>query len=310
MVLINFPGSPDSVRERIVLASVCPSCWPLVLQCIEDLFPHSIARLERMASRDIAVARVDRGLRARGARVQRVAAAPRIGTVVKLDPADLPEPTAPMDGAGLVVEVDGDVAILLTLRFPPALGQHYHAAVAALLRRLREDLTLSLRATRNLQNGRDTDRSAVEAGWDRLAAGVTLLSSRLRVQIANAAMDDLLADRRFFLPPVAGVLQPAVKADAARLREAAERLIDGDSEGESLALTALRGPQRLLVRLHRLEGPPGADAAQPAAARLIAIIEPEGDGGSATAAPLAPTLASLRFEAAQATAPQSNLCWA
>ena len=315
MVLINFPGCLDFVRERVVLASVCPSCWPLVLQSIEDLFPYSIAKLERMPSRDFAAAtpdaRVDRESGARRPLARRAVASPGIGTVVRLNTIGRQEPTAPTDGAGLVVEIEGDAAIVLSLRFPPTLGQQYHAAVAALLHRLREDLTLSLRATRSLQNGRDTDRSAVEAGWDRLAAGVALLSLRLRVEVANTATEDLLADRRFFLPPVAGVMRPAVKADAARLLEAAARLWDSDGEGESLALTALRGPKRLLVRLSRLDGASCAGAGpQPAGDQLIAIIEPEADGGTATAAPLAPTLASLRLEAAQALSPRRNLCWA
>ena len=309
MVLINFPGCLDFVRERVVLASVCPSCWPLVLQCIEDLFPHSIAKLERMPSHDfVAAAPAGRVSGARRPLAQRAAASLGIGTVVKLNAIGRQEPTAPTDGVGLVMEIEDDEAIVLSLRFPPRLGQQYRAAVAALLGRLHEDLTLSLRATRSLQNGRDADRSAIEAGWDRLAAGVALLSLRLRVEVANAATDDLLADRRFFLPPVAGVMRPAVKADAARLLEAAARLSDGDGDGESLALSALRGPQRLLVRLYRLDG--ACVGPQAGEGQLIAIIEPEADGRTARAAPLAPTLASLRFEAAQAASPLRNICWA
>jgi hypothetical protein len=227
-----------------------------------------------------------------------------VGAVLRLDPPASGRAGAP--GVGLVTQVDGDQAIVFSVRFPRPYRERYQAAVATLLRRLGDDIVLSLRATRSLQNGRHDDASAIEAGWDRLAAGVTLLSPRLRVLIANAAADDLLADRRFFLPPVVGSLRPAVRADAEQLQEAATRLADGESESEHLALHALRGSQRLMIRLSRLDRPSPChrhERADEAEDRLIAIIEQEAAGEAETARAPASSIDALRSVALQIAFP-------
>ncbi|UIJ71555.1 hypothetical protein [Aurantimonas sp. HBX-1] len=321
MVLINFPGRLDYVRERVVLASILPSSWPLVLRCIEEFFPLASVGVERIAVQPIppvvstpprqrmavgmssppeaAVFRVDSGMVAAGA-------------IIRLGPTGAPQPGSAQDGAGLVLEVERGEAVLLAVRFPTRLGPRYDAAIATLLKRLRDDLILSYRATRILTQGGRLDRPTLEAGWDRLLAGVALLSSRLRIQAANVATDDLLADRRFFLPPVAGVVQPAVKADAERMLDAAGRILQGGSAGESLVFAALRGPQRLLMRLYRLDRSPpfgdAPDAAPRVAARLLAVIEAEQPGVAEQASPLASTIACLTPEMPRPEALQTGLC--
>lgn len=322
MALINFPGRLDNVRERVVLASICPSSWPLVLQGIEEFFPQASARVERMpmhhaisaapmlhsdrpgagspsSPREAAVSLDDGGAFVAGA-------------VLRLGPTRDPQSRAAVGGAGLVMEIAGSEAVLLTVRFPCQLGQQYHAPVATLLRRLCDDLTLSYRVSQTLTHGGRLNRSALEAGWDRLMAGVALLSSRLRIQVANVATDDLLADRRFFLPPVSGVLRPAVKGDADRLFDAAARLLQGASDGESLAFAALRGPQRLLMRLYRLDRicPFGtvSEAVPRGEDQLIAVFEPEHPGGKEHANPLASTIASLTRGSTQAEIVKKRLC--
>lgn len=322
MVLINFPGRLDYVRERVVLASILPSSWPLVLRCIEEFFPQASARVERMPVHQSAKAapmllagrrRVESCSSTQDARVpledgDRLVA----GAVVRLDSTGPLRPLSAADGAGLVMAVEADEAVLLAVHFPERLGQQYYAAIATLLRRLSDDLILSYRVTRTLAQGGRVDRVVLEAGWDRLMAGVVLLSSRLRVRAANIATDDLLADRRFFLPPVAGVLRPAVRSDADRLLDAAERVLRSGSEGESLSFAALRGPRRLLVRLHRLDqtSPFGglAAAVRREDHRLIAIIEPEQSGGTAQTSPLASPLASLTSGTEASDPLQTSLC--
>ncbi|MEH6719396.1 MAG: hypothetical protein V7704_10985 [Aurantimonas endophytica] len=234
------------------------------------------------------------------------------GAILRLGATGALQPGSPPDGAGLVLEIERGEAVLLAVRFPTRLGPRYDAAVATLLKRLRDDLILSYRATRTLTQGGRLDRPTLEAGWDRLLAGVALLSSRLRIQAANVATDDMLADRRFFLPPVAGVLRPAVKADAERMLDAAERILQGGSDGESLIFAALRGPQRLLMRLYRLDRSPafGAvpDALPRGADRLLAVIEAEQPGGAEQASPVASTIARMTTGMAPAEAFETSLC--
>jgi hypothetical protein len=229
---------------------------------------------------------------------------PLVGAVLRLDPPAYAHAAA--RGVGLVAELDCDQVIVFSVRFPRPYHERYDAAVATLLRRLGDDIVLSLRTTRSLQNRRHDGASAIEAGWDRLAAGVMLLCPRLRILIANAAADDLLADRRFFLPPVAGSLRPAVQADAEQLQEAAARLADGENESEHLTIGALRGSQRLMIRLSRLDRPSighGSGHARNVEDRLIAIIEQEAAGEAETVRPSTSSIAALRSVALQVAFP-------
>lgn len=265
MQLIAFPGHLDSIRQSIALASISPNHWSSVLSALEEIFPNSIASIDRLyvgrsdflylsksidpqatphaASGEL---HVDPSAHPRGSifalKDWPLLLGPAAGIAVRREGDG-----ASLHGAGIVLEWSGPWVSVFTLRVSDTIAHMHMAVVAARLRQISAELCEAYAVSR----GRipvPYESDTIEEIWDRLFIGVALFNSRLEPLATNMAAKDALGSRRYFAPNVRGARLRAIRAqDNDRLWSAAENVVYGESERECFSISGACGKQSLPI---------------------------------------------------------------
>lgn len=240
-MLIQFPGCPDRFRALLAEASLDRLEWTMFLRHLEHAFPGLLVSTEEVTlapgSQIPVFAMVGSRVGSHaGDRYWHLGLGnPERGTL-------LSEPNfIEGDRTGiraLLLDCDDKWLRFLIARMPEDRQEMYRRPLEVLLAMLADDISDAYRtATFRGLDDVSLDRTRLETQWDRIERPVALISSDLRIHGLNAAMIDMLDDRKLFRPSKAhDRLRPTAALDHDRLHETVDDLARGRRQSASVTI--------------------------------------------------------------------------
>lgn len=240
-MLIQFPGCPDRFRALLAEASLDHLEWTMVLRHLERAFPGLLVSTEEVrlapGSEMPVLAMGGTSVASNmGARYWHLG----LGNLARGTLLDEPR-FIPGDRKGiwaLLLDCDDQSMQFLIAKLPEDRLAMYHRPLEVLLTMLADDLSDTYRIARFGGLGAATfNRDRLETQWDRIDRPVALISSDLRIHGLNAAMADMLDDRKLFRPSEGHArLRPAAALDHDHLHETVDDLARGRRDFASVTI--------------------------------------------------------------------------
>lgn len=226
MTIHHFPGATDALDFCVRDASTDLSGWTGVVRALDALFPGAVFALRAEPHAAGASPReLKRDGHFRFAR-ERFRSETRDWSPHSSGELVCPPRSADtaVPDAVLLLHRCDSCDWLLTVRLSEGHERRQNDAVSALLRRKAPLLVRAFRAFHAAHSGTRPSPADLEAVWDPLPYGVTLLTSALRPVAGNMAAEDILSTRSLFWPSAhPGRIRAALNGVQDAIEDAAAR---------------------------------------------------------------------------------------